>query len=115
MKASCYERPQLFSLCRIYLRETDLKEVSSNETRRLISTLDQHTETQLYDLHEMAKQRGYQIVEEYEDRISGAKARRPGLDAMMRDARCGQFDVAYSGLPTGSPGQRNTSSRCWTN
>jgi DNA invertase Pin-like site-specific DNA recombinase len=58
-----------------------------------VSTLDQHPETQLYDLHEMAKQRGYEIVEEYEDRISGAKARRPGLDAMMRDARRGKFDV----------------------
>src|ERR1039458_8877048 len=58
-----------------------------------VSTLDQHPETQMYDLHEMAKQRGYRIVEEYEDRISGAKARRPGLDAMMCDARRGQFDV----------------------
>jgi len=58
-----------------------------------VSTLDQHPETQMYDLHQMAEQRGYQIVEEYEDRISGAKARRPGLDAMMRDARRGQFDV----------------------
>ena len=58
-----------------------------------VSTLDQHPETQLYDLHEMAKQRDYEIVEEYTDMISGAKARRPGLDAMMRDARRGQFDV----------------------
>jgi DNA invertase Pin-like site-specific DNA recombinase len=58
-----------------------------------VSTLDQHPETQLYDLHEMARQRGYQIVEEYTDRISGAKARRPGLDSMMRDARRGRFDV----------------------
>jgi len=58
-----------------------------------VSTLDQHPETQLYDLHQMAEQRGYRIAEEYEDRISGAKARRPGLDAMMRDARRGQFDV----------------------
>src|SRR5665811_1484810 len=58
-----------------------------------VSTLDQHPETQLYDLHEMAKQRGYRIVEEYTDMISGAKARRPGLDAMMRDARRGAFDV----------------------
>ena len=58
-----------------------------------VSTLDQHPETQLYDLHEMAKQRGYLIVQEYPDMISGAKARRPGLDAMMRDARRGQFDV----------------------
>jgi DNA invertase Pin-like site-specific DNA recombinase len=58
-----------------------------------VSTLDQHPETQLYDLREMARQRGYQIAEEYTDMISGAKARRPGLDAMMRDGRRGRFDV----------------------
>jgi DNA invertase Pin-like site-specific DNA recombinase len=29
-----------------------------------VSTLDQHPETQFYDLHEMVKQRGYQIVED---------------------------------------------------
>jgi DNA invertase Pin-like site-specific DNA recombinase len=58
-----------------------------------VSTVDQHPETQLYDLRQMAQQRGYQIVEEYTDRISGAKARRPGLDALMRDARRGRFDV----------------------
>jgi len=58
-----------------------------------VSTLDQHAEAQLYDLRQMAQQRGYQIVEEFIDTISGAKARRPGLDAMMRDARRGRFDV----------------------
>ena len=58
-----------------------------------VSTLDQHPETQLHDLKQMAQQRGYQIVEEYTDRISGAKARRPGLDALMRDARRGRFQV----------------------
>ena len=58
-----------------------------------VSTLDQHPETQLYDLRQMAGQRGYRIVQEYTDTISGTKARRPGLDAMMRDARRGQFDV----------------------
>jgi DNA invertase Pin-like site-specific DNA recombinase len=58
-----------------------------------VSTVDQHPETQLYDLQQMATQRGYQIVEQYEDRISGAKARRPGLDGLLRDARRGRFDV----------------------
>jgi len=58
-----------------------------------VSTVDQHPETQLYDLRQMAAQRGYEIAEEYSDRISGAKARRPGLDNMMRDARRGRFDV----------------------
>jgi DNA invertase Pin-like site-specific DNA recombinase len=57
------------------------------------STLDQHPETQLYDLRQMAAQRGLEIVEEYTDMISGTKAKRPGLDAMVRDARRGRFDV----------------------
>jgi DNA invertase Pin-like site-specific DNA recombinase len=58
-----------------------------------VSTVDQHPETQVYDLRQMAAQRGYQIVREYTDRISGVKARRPGLDEMMQDARRGRFDV----------------------
>jgi DNA invertase Pin-like site-specific DNA recombinase len=58
-----------------------------------VSTVDQHPETQLLDLRQMATQRGYEIVQEYTDRISGAKARRPGLDQMMTDARRGRFDV----------------------
>ena len=58
-----------------------------------VSTLDQHPETQLHDLRGLAAQRGYEIVATYEDRISGAKARRPGLDQMMADARHGKFDV----------------------
>jgi DNA invertase Pin-like site-specific DNA recombinase len=58
-----------------------------------VSSLDQHPETQLLDLQQMAAQRGFEIVQEYTDRLSGAKARRPGLDAMMADARRGKFDV----------------------
>jgi DNA invertase Pin-like site-specific DNA recombinase len=58
-----------------------------------VSTVDQHPETQVYDLRQMAAQRGYEIAKEYTDRISGVKARRPGLDEMMRDARRGHFDV----------------------
>ena len=58
-----------------------------------VSSVDQHPETQLHDLRQMAAQRGYQIVQEYTDRISGVKARRPGLDELMRDARRGRFDV----------------------
>ena len=58
-----------------------------------VSTLDQHPETQLHDLRQMASQRGYEIVREFTDRISGTKAKRPGLDQMMSDARHGRFDV----------------------
>jgi DNA invertase Pin-like site-specific DNA recombinase len=58
-----------------------------------VSTVDQNLETQLLDLRQMAGQRGLEIVREYRDQISGVKARRPGLDEMMRDARRGRFDV----------------------
>ena len=58
-----------------------------------VSTGDQHLETQLLDLREMAKQRGYEIVHEYTDTISGAKAKRPGLDQLMTDARRHRFDA----------------------
>ena len=58
-----------------------------------VSTADQHPETQLYDLRQLAAQRGFEVVKEYTDRISGAKARRPGLDEMLRDARRGRFEV----------------------
>jgi DNA invertase Pin-like site-specific DNA recombinase len=58
-----------------------------------VSTVDQHPESQLYDLRQLVAQRGYEIVHEYTDRISGAKAKRPSLDRMMADARRGRFDV----------------------
>jgi DNA invertase Pin-like site-specific DNA recombinase len=58
-----------------------------------VSTGDQHVETQLLDLREMAKQRGFEIVREYSDVISGSKSKRPGLDQLMADARRHRFDV----------------------
>ena len=58
-----------------------------------VSSVDQHPETQLHDLRLMAAQRGYEIVREYTDKISGTRAKRPGLDQLLHDARRGQFDV----------------------
>jgi DNA invertase Pin-like site-specific DNA recombinase len=58
-----------------------------------VSTGDQHAETQLYDLRELAKQRRYEIIHEYTDTISGAKSKRPGLDQLLADARRHRFDV----------------------
>jgi DNA invertase Pin-like site-specific DNA recombinase len=58
-----------------------------------VSTLDQDPQSQLYDLRKMAEQRGFQVVKEYQDRISGVKARRPGLDQLLSDARRRHFDV----------------------
>jgi len=59
-----------------------------------VSTPDQHVESQLYDLRELAAQRGFEVVHEYEDRgVCGNKARRPGLDLLMADARRKKFSV----------------------
>src|SRR5580704_545907 len=58
-----------------------------------VSTGDRHLETQLYDLREMAELRGYEIVPEYTDIISGAKSKRPGLDQLLVDARRHRFDI----------------------
>ena len=58
-----------------------------------VSTVDQHPESQLHDLRGLAAQRGYEIVAEFTDTISGAKAKRPGLNNLLCDARRGKFDV----------------------
>jgi DNA invertase Pin-like site-specific DNA recombinase len=59
-----------------------------------VSTPEQHVETQLYDLRQLAAQRGFEVVAEYTDSgISGTKARRPGLDSLMSDARKRKFSV----------------------
>ncbi len=58
-----------------------------------VSTCDQHPESQLYDLRTLAQQRGFEIVAEFTDRISGAKARRPGLDELLSNARRHRCDV----------------------
>lgn len=44
-------------------------------------------------LRTLATQRGWTVAAVHVDRISGAKERRPGLDALMAGARRGEFDV----------------------
>jgi DNA invertase Pin-like site-specific DNA recombinase len=59
-----------------------------------VSTTEQHIDSQLYDLRTFAEQRGYEVVFEYTDvGVSGTKTRRPGLDAMLKDARKQRFSV----------------------
>lgn len=59
-----------------------------------VSTADQRVESQLYDLREFATKRGFEIVKEYQDcGVSGRRARRPGLDALIKDARQRRFSV----------------------
>lgn len=61
-----------------------------------VSTPEHHIDTQLYDLRKFAEQRGYEVVSEcvYTDvGVSGTKARRVGLDALLKDARKHKFNI----------------------
>lgn len=53
----------------------------------------QNPEVQEEPLRAMVTQRGWSLHRVYPDRASGSKERRPGLDALMGDARRGLFDV----------------------
>ncbi|MBP2312985.1 recombinase family protein [Azospirillum soli] len=62
-----------------------------------VSTDGQTTDNQRLDLERLCQLRGWDVVKVYEDAgISGSKGRdqRPGLDALLKDARRRRFDVA---------------------
>ena len=53
----------------------------------------QDPEVQLRELREHCDRRGWQLVGEYVDRVSGAKDSRPQLDRLMTDAQRRRFDI----------------------
>lgn len=57
-----------------------------------VSRADQNCALQLRELHDYAAQHGWPVVGVYQDVISGAKAHRPALTALMNDARAKKFD-----------------------
>ena len=58
-----------------------------------VSTFDQEPENQLAELRRYAAARGWTAVEFVDRGVSGAKDRRPALDAMLLDARRRRIDV----------------------
>jgi hypothetical protein len=59
-----------------------------------VSTADQSCEMQLRELREYTQRRGWTTAGEYVDTgWSGAKASRPELDRLMRDASMRRFDA----------------------
>jgi DNA invertase Pin-like site-specific DNA recombinase len=58
------------------------------------STPEQHLESQFIQLRDIAAQRGLELTGTYSDfGVSGSKQRRPGIDALLRDAQRGKYDV----------------------
>lgn len=59
-----------------------------------VSTQDQNCEMQVRELREYAGRRGWHIADDYVDTgWSGAKASRPQLDRLMKDAGLRRFDA----------------------
>jgi DNA invertase Pin-like site-specific DNA recombinase len=58
-----------------------------------VSTVDQDPENQLLELRRYVEARGWQAVEFVDRGVSGAKDRRPALDALLKDAKRRRFDV----------------------
>lgn len=58
-----------------------------------VSTGEQDPENQLRELRAFAERQGWEAVEFTDHGVSGAKASRPALDALMADARARRFDV----------------------
>src|SRR5262245_18886880 len=64
-----------------------------------VSTDAQTVENQIRELRQVARRRGWDVVEVYNDAgISGAKGRngRPGLDSVLKDASRRKFDVVMA-------------------
>lgn len=58
-----------------------------------VSTFEQEPENQLAELRRYAEARGWAIAEHIDRGVSGAKDRRPALDALLAGARRRRFDV----------------------
>jgi DNA invertase Pin-like site-specific DNA recombinase len=55
--------------------------------------LEQEPENQLAELRRYAEARGWTAVEYVDHGVSGAKDKRPALDALLKDAKRRKFDV----------------------
>src|SRR6516162_720734 len=72
----------------LYVRVSTTNRATPNQ-----AVFEQNPEVQELPLRQMAEQRGWTVTKVYSDRMSGSKSDRPGLNALMRDARRGTFDV----------------------
>src|SRR6201993_1117919 len=73
----------------IYVRVSTAAKSKQDDAVNFVQSL----EVQEQPLRDLVLQRGWQFHQIYSDRASGAKEKRPGLNALMADARRGLFDV----------------------
>lgn len=71
-----------------------MKKIKAVAYARVSTLLNQDPDTQLINIREFCKARGFELVNEYVDKgISGAREKRPALDQMVSDARKGKFQI----------------------
>ena len=58
-----------------------------------VSTSDQTTENQVLELQKVADRMGWTVTGTFLDVVSGAKSKRPGLDALMKRVARREFDM----------------------
>ena len=73
----------------LYLRVS----TATKSRRGEVIAFEQDPAVQERPLRELIAQRGWTLYRVYSDRLSGAKETRPGLIALMADARRGVFEV----------------------
>ncbi len=83
-----------FSLPKVKRAAAYIRVSTSNRSRHGNEvSFDQNPEVQEEPIRALITQRGWSTHHVYSDRASGAKEGRPGLNALMDDARRGLFDV----------------------
>jgi DNA invertase Pin-like site-specific DNA recombinase len=73
----------------LYLRVS----TATKSRRGEVIAFEQDPAVQERPLRDLIAKRGWTLHRIYSDRLSGAKEGRPGLNALMADARRGVFDV----------------------
>src|SRR6516164_1764862 len=73
----------------LYLRVS----TATKSRRGEVVGFEQDPAVQERPLRDLIAQRGWTVYRVYSDRLSGTKEARPGLNALMADARRGVFDV----------------------
>ena len=61
-----------------------------------VSTDEQTTDNQVLELKKVAKRMGWTVTAVYADTISGAKAKRPQLDKLLKSAMRKEIDVVMA-------------------
>ena len=79
--------------CGLYVRVSTTKRAAQVNQDTGERAYEQNPDIQQEQLEKVATQRGWEVVKIYTDRASGSKESRPGLDALMADARAGKINT----------------------